>query len=72
VKASLCGCSQLKPGRICTLAPLDPGDYTVTVAATGFEKLVRKNTHLDGLHVLWNGAGDTAGTASYGLRGPGN
>lgn len=35
-----------------TLAPLDPGDYTVTVAAAGFETLIRENIHVDGLQVL--------------------
>ena len=35
-----------------TLAPLDAGDYTVTVVAPSFEKLVRENIHLDGLQVL--------------------
>jgi hypothetical protein len=35
-----------------TLAPLDAGDYTVTVSATGFESLVRESIHLDGLQVL--------------------
>jgi hypothetical protein len=35
-----------------TLAPLDAGDYTMTASASGFEKLVRENVHLDGLQVL--------------------
>lgn len=35
-----------------TLAPLDAGDYIVTVTAPSFEKLVRENIHLDGLQVL--------------------
>src|SRR5580658_8398542 len=35
-----------------SLAPLDAGDYTVTVSATGFENLVRENIHVDGLQVL--------------------
>ncbi len=35
-----------------TIAPLDAGNYTVTVDATGFETLVRENIHLDGLQVL--------------------
>src|ERR1700681_2159357 len=28
-----------------TLSPLDAGDYTITVSATGFENLVRENIH---------------------------
>jgi hypothetical protein len=35
-----------------TLSPLDAGDYTVTVTASGFETLVRENIHVDGLQVL--------------------
>ena len=35
-----------------TLSPLDPGDYTVTVSAPSFEKLVQEHIHLDGLQVL--------------------
>jgi hypothetical protein len=35
-----------------SLAPLDAGDYTVTISARGFEKLVRENIHVDGLQVL--------------------
>lgn len=35
-----------------SLSPLDAGDYTVTVSARGFEKLVRENVHVDGLQVL--------------------
>ncbi|MGA2807855.1 MAG: TonB-dependent receptor [Terracidiphilus sp.] len=35
-----------------TLSPLDVGDYTITVTAPGFEKLVRKNIHVDGMQVL--------------------
>jgi hypothetical protein len=35
-----------------TLAPLDAGDYTITVSALGFENLVRENIHVDGLQVL--------------------
>ena len=35
-----------------SLAPLDAGDYTVTVMAAGFENLVRENIHVDGLQVL--------------------
>ena len=35
-----------------TLAPLDPGDYVVTVTAPGFETLMRENIHVDGLQVL--------------------
>src|SRR5580698_4478024 len=35
-----------------TLAPLDAGDYVVTVTASGFETLVRENIHVDGLKVL--------------------
>jgi hypothetical protein len=35
-----------------TLSPLDAGDYTITVSATGFENLVRENIHVDGLQVL--------------------
>ncbi len=35
-----------------TLSPLDAGDYTITVSATGFENLVRENIHLDGMQVL--------------------
>jgi hypothetical protein len=35
-----------------TLAPLDAGDYTVTVGAQSFETLLRENIHLDGLQVL--------------------
>jgi len=34
------------------LSPLDPGDYTVTTTATGFESLIRKNIHVDGMQVL--------------------
>ncbi len=34
------------------LSPLDPGDYTVIITATGFESLVRKNIHVDGMQVL--------------------
>src|SRR5581483_4384549 len=32
-----------------SLPALDPGDYTVTVAATGFEKLIQKNVHVNAL-----------------------
>jgi hypothetical protein len=39
-------------GGLFSLAPLDAGDYTVTVSAPGFENLVRENIHLDGLQVL--------------------
>jgi hypothetical protein len=35
-----------------TLAPLDAGDYVVTIAAPGFETLVRENIHVDGMQVL--------------------
>jgi hypothetical protein len=35
-----------------TLAPLDAGDYVVTVTASGFETLVRENIHVDGMQVL--------------------
>jgi hypothetical protein len=35
-----------------TLAPLDPGNYVITVTAPGFETLVRENIHVDGLQVL--------------------
>jgi hypothetical protein len=35
-----------------TLAPLDAGDYTITVSSPGFEELVRENIHLDGLQIL--------------------
>ena len=35
-----------------TLAPLDVGDYAVTVTAPGFETLVRENIHVDGMQVL--------------------
>ena len=35
-----------------TLAPLDTGDYSITVSAAGFETLVRENIHLDALQVL--------------------
>ena len=34
------------------LSPLDPGDYTVTTTAAGFESLIRKNVHVDGMQVL--------------------
>jgi hypothetical protein len=34
------------------LSPLDPGDYTVTTSATGFETLIRTNIHVDGMQVL--------------------
>jgi len=37
---------------IYTLSPLDAGNYTVTVTAPNFEKLVRENIHVDGLQVL--------------------
>ena len=35
-----------------TLAPLDAGDYVVTITAPGFETLVRENIHVDGMQVL--------------------
>jgi hypothetical protein len=35
-----------------TLAPLDAGDYTITVSSPGFEELLRENIHLDGLQIL--------------------
>ncbi len=34
------------------LAPLDVATYTVSVSASGFETLVQKNIHVDGLQVL--------------------
>jgi hypothetical protein len=34
------------------LSPLDVGDYTITVTAPGFEKLLRTNIHVDGMQVL--------------------
>jgi len=34
------------------LSPLDVGDYTVIVAAKGFEGLIRENIHVDGMQVL--------------------
>jgi len=35
-----------------TLAPLNAGDYTITVTAPGFETLVRDKIHVDGMQVL--------------------
>ena len=35
-----------------TLSPLDAGNYTVTVSAQGFEKLLRQNVHVDGMQML--------------------
>jgi Carboxypeptidase regulatory-like domain len=35
-----------------SLSPLDVGAYTVTVTASGFEKLMRENLHVDGMQVL--------------------
>ncbi len=35
-----------------TLAPLDVATYTLSVSANGFETLVQKNIHVDGLQVL--------------------
>jgi hypothetical protein len=35
-----------------SLAPLDAGVYAVAVTASGFEKLVRENIHVDGMQVL--------------------
>jgi hypothetical protein len=34
------------------LSPLDPGDYTITATSKGFEKLIQKNVHVDGMQVL--------------------
>jgi hypothetical protein len=34
------------------LSPLDVGDYTITITAKGFEKLIRENIHVDGMQVL--------------------
>jgi len=34
------------------LSPLDAGDYSITVTAKGFEKLVRPSVHVDGMQVL--------------------
>ena len=34
------------------LSPLNPDNYSVTVSATGFEKLVREKIHIDGMQVL--------------------
>lgn len=34
------------------LSPLNPGNYTITASATGFEKLVRERIHVDGMQVL--------------------
>jgi hypothetical protein len=34
------------------LSPVDPGDYTITATAKGFEQLVRENVHVDGMQVL--------------------
>ena len=47
-----------------TLAPLDAGNYTVTVSSPGFEKLVRENVHLDGLQVLTLNMALSVGAAS--------
>ncbi len=47
-----------------TLSPLNAGDYTVTVSATGFENLVRENIHLDGLQVLTLNLALNVGTTS--------
>lgn len=35
-----------------SLAPLNPGIYTVTIVAPGFSKLVRENIHVDAMQVL--------------------
>jgi len=35
-----------------TLAPLEAGDYVVTVTAPGFETLIREDIHVDGMQVL--------------------
>jgi len=35
-----------------SLSPLEPGNYTVTATAPGFEKLERANVHVDGMEVL--------------------
>ena len=32
-----------------SLPTLDPGDYTVTISANGFEKLVQENVHVNAL-----------------------
>jgi carboxypeptidase family protein len=47
-----------------SLAPLDPGDYTVTVTAAGFESLIRENIHVNGLQVLALNMTLQVGTAS--------
>jgi len=46
------------------LSPLDPGDYTVTATAMGFESLIRKNVHVDGMQVLGLNLSLKVGTAS--------
>ena len=46
------------------LSPLDPGDYTVTTTAAGFESLVRKNIHVDGMQVLGLNLALKIGTAN--------
>ena len=35
-----------------SVSPLDPGDYTVSTSAPGFETLVHKNVHVNGMQVL--------------------
>src|SRR5580698_5793737 len=47
-----------------SLPTLDPGDYTVTVSANGFGKLVQENVHVNALETQTINPKLTVGTAS--------
>ena len=52
-----------------SLPTLDPGDYTVTITANGFEKLVQENVHVNALETQTLSPKLTVGATSEQVTG---